>query len=97
MTPPRAGLEKAFHRAPWRETTVTIELSNEPQAFQQFEHWGWETISDGYQQHFARLTSQAVATTLDAAAIEEGMRVLDVCTGPGMLNESRRSSITAIG
>jgi len=67
------------------ETTVTIELSNEPQAFQQFEHRGWETISDGYQQHFARLTSQAVPTTLDAAAIEEGMRVLDVCTGPGML------------
>lgn len=64
---------------------MTIELSNEPQAFQQFEHRGWETISDGYEQHFARLTDQAVPATLDAAAVREGMRVLDVCTGPGML------------
>ena len=64
---------------------MTIELSNEPQAFQQLEHRIWETISDGYEQHFSRLTSQSVPATLDAARVGGGMRILDVCTGPGML------------
>lgn len=65
---------------------MTIEFSNESENFQEFEHRGWETISDGYEQHFAPLTHQAVPATLDAAAVREGMRVLDVCAGPGMLS-----------
>lgn len=64
---------------------MTIESSSEPQSFQKFEHDGWESVSAGYEQHFTRLTLQAVQATLDAAKIEHGMRVLDVCTGPGML------------
>ena len=64
---------------------MAIESSNEPQDFLEFEHQGWETVSTGYEQHFARLTSQAVPALLDAALVEKGMRVLDVCTGPGML------------
>lgn len=65
---------------------MTIESSDEPRAFQEFEHRGWETVSDGYDEHFARLTNQAVPATLGAAGVGEGMRVLDVCSGPGMLS-----------
>ena len=64
---------------------MTIESSHDPKAFQDFEHEGWETISAGYEHHFARLTRQAVPATLDAVGITQGMRLLDVCTGPAML------------
>ena len=64
---------------------MTIEKSREPEAFQNFERDGWEANSVGYEQHFARLTSQSVPATLDAVGAAQGMRLLDVCTGPGML------------
>lgn len=64
---------------------MTIESSNSPEQFTDFEHDGWETVSHGYAQHFARLTSQSVDALLDAARVGAGMRVLDVCTGPGMI------------
>lgn len=64
---------------------MTIESSKEPEAFQRFEHEGWEAASDGYDRHIAQLTSQSVRATLDAAGVAEGLRLLDVCTGPGML------------
>jgi len=64
---------------------MAIESARDPKAFQDFEHDGWEAVANGYERHFARLTGQTVPTTLDAARIAAGMRVLDVCTGPGML------------
>ena len=64
---------------------MTIETSDNPEEFNAFEHDGWETVSQGYQQHFSRLTSQSVNAVLDAAGVDDGMRVLDVCTGPGMI------------
>jgi SAM-dependent methyltransferase len=64
---------------------MAIERSRNPGAFGEFEHDGWETVSVGYERHFARLTTQTVPGILDAAHVAEGMRVLDVCTGPGML------------
>ena len=64
---------------------MIIEKSDQPDAFLKFEHDGWEANSAGYDRHFSDLTGQAVAPTLDAAGVEAGMRVLDVCTGPGML------------
>lgn len=64
---------------------MTMESSREPSAFRDFEHDGWETVSLGYERHFARLTTQTVPATLDAARVAEGTRLLDVCTGPGML------------
>jgi len=67
---------------------MPIQKSDDPQAFNDFEHTGWETVSDGYERHFARLTRQTVAATLDAAGVGPGMRTLDVCTGPGMLAEA---------
>lgn len=64
---------------------MTIEKSNDPHAFTEFEHHGWETISSSYEQHFAALTSQSASAILDAANVGSGTRFLDVCTGPGIL------------
>lgn len=67
---------------------MAIQSSDDPEAFNDFEHQGWETISAGYERHFARLTRQTVPSTLDAAGVARGTRTLDVCTGPGMLAEA---------
>ncbi len=64
---------------------MAIESSRDPVGFRDFEHEGWQAVSDGYERHFARLTTQTVQATLDAARVANGMRLLDVCTGPGML------------
>ena len=64
---------------------MTIERSQDTVAFHDFEHDGWETNSEGYERHWARLTRQAVPATLDAANVKKGVRLLDVCTGPGLL------------
>jgi SAM-dependent methyltransferase len=64
---------------------MSIESSNDPHGFNNFEHDGWEAVSRGYDQHFAKLTSQSVAAVLDAAEVRSGKQVLDVCSGPGML------------
>jgi SAM-dependent methyltransferase len=67
---------------------MAIESSRNAKAFQDFEHDGWETVSDGYERHFARLTRQTVPATLDAVGITPGARLLDVCTGPGFLADA---------
>jgi len=67
---------------------MAIQKSDDPKAFHDFEHKGWGTVSAGYERHFARLTHQTVAATLDAAGVVRGVRALDVCTGPGMLVEA---------
>ncbi len=77
---------------------MTIEKSDQPDAFLKFEHEGWETNSSGYERHFSDLTGQVVGPTLDAAGVEAGMRVLDVCTGPGMLARGAAGrGATAVG
>jgi SAM-dependent methyltransferase len=62
-----------------------IERSNDPEAFTAFERKGWGTSIDGYERTFARITSQSVEVMLDAAGVTRGRRVLDVCTGHGVL------------
>ena len=64
---------------------MTVQASNDPTAFNDFEHKGWQVASGSYEHHFARVTRQTTPTMLDAARVGEGMRVLDVCTGPGIL------------
>jgi len=64
---------------------MSIDSSNDPQSFADFEHHGWETVSQGYEEHFARLTSQSVNAVLDAAEVTSGKQMLDVCCGPGMI------------
>jgi ubiquinone/menaquinone biosynthesis C-methylase UbiE len=64
---------------------MSIESSKDPESFISFEHRGWETVSQGYEQHFADLTNQSVNEVLNAAAVEDGKQVLDVCCGPGVI------------
>jgi len=64
---------------------VSIEKSNAPDAFTAFEREGWRRSIAGYENTLASVTRQSVDATLDAAGVAAGMRVLDVCTGPGML------------
>jgi SAM-dependent methyltransferase len=57
--------------------------STEQRAFRDFEHAGWTNVAGSYHDHFAPLTIQALRSLLDAAAVGQGVRLLDVCTGPG--------------
>ena len=62
-----------------------MHRSNEPDAFLAFERAGWNTVISGYERLFGPLTAQTVAPILDAAGVVSGCRVLDVCTGHGVL------------
>ena len=64
---------------------MAIERANDAEAFRDFEHEGWEAVSAGYLASYGELTRQSVPAMLDGAGITSGMRVLDVCCGPGML------------
>lgn len=55
----------------------------DPAAFRQFEHQGWQEIASRYHDGFAAVTTQAIESLLDAAAVTAGSRVLDVACGPG--------------
>ena len=54
-----------------------------PAAFRNFEHEGWERLSQGYHRHWEALTTQAVPRLLASADVAKGMHVLDVACGPG--------------
>lgn len=64
---------------------MDIQRSNDPETFAAFERKGWGTSIGGYERTFARVTSQTASAMLDAAGVERGRRVLDVCTGHGVL------------
>jgi len=66
---------------------MTIEKSNNPSEFLEFERAGWGVSIAGYDDAFGAVSRQTVAPTLDAANVRAGARVLDVCCGPGMLAE----------
>jgi SAM-dependent methyltransferase len=55
----------------------------DPAAFRQFEHEGWQRLSQGYHRHWEALTTQAVPRLLAAAEVAKGMHVLDDACGPG--------------
>jgi SAM-dependent methyltransferase len=64
---------------------MPIEQSHESKQFSAFELSGWETNIRGYDSAFGAVTRQTVGAMLDSANVTRGMRVLDVCCGPGML------------
>jgi len=69
---------------------MPIQVSNQPDAFRDFERSGWNAVSEGYEVVFGPLTAQSVDVTLDAAGVIGGCDVLDVCTGHGVNPESAR-------
>lgn len=64
---------------------MPIEQSRDSKQFSAFEHSGWDTNIRGYNSAFGAVVRQTVGSMLDAACVKPGMRVLDVCCGPGML------------
>lgn len=55
------------------------------EAFQRFEHDGWEEKATGYHRYFTEVSRHNIEPLLDAAGVRPGSRVLDIGTGPGML------------
>jgi SAM-dependent methyltransferase len=64
---------------------VPIEQSRDSEQFSAFELQGWDTHIRGYDRAFGAVARQTVGSMLDAARVTHGMRVLDICCGPGML------------
>jgi SAM-dependent methyltransferase len=57
----------------------------DPDAFQQFEHAGWQRAAEHYAGAFGALTMQTADALLDAVGAGPGVRLLDVATGPGFI------------
>ncbi|WP_165784461.1 class I SAM-dependent methyltransferase [Zhengella mangrovi] len=51
--------------------------------FSKKERKGWGSKANSYQDHTARITTQAIPTLLAAVRARAGATVLDICTGPG--------------
>ena len=53
--------------------------------FRGFELAGWsdDAVCEKYHEHFGSVTIQSAAVLLDAAQVQRGSRVLDVCCGAG--------------
>ena len=64
---------------------MAIEKSRSPEQFIAFEEAGWDAAIAAYENAFGPVSRQTAEPLLDAANVRAGMRVLDVCTGPGML------------
>jgi ubiquinone/menaquinone biosynthesis C-methylase UbiE len=57
----------------------------DPDRVRAFEHAGWQQAAAEYDATFARASAPFVEALLDAACVEEGMRVLDLCCGTGVV------------
>jgi len=60
-------------------------MTSDAVAFHDFEQQGWERASAHYADAFGNLTSQMAGPLLDATRVRQGIRLLDVCTGPGFI------------
>jgi ubiquinone/menaquinone biosynthesis C-methylase UbiE len=58
------------------------ELTIDPDAFNAFEAAGWQRTASTYDP-IAAITSRVITPLLDAARVGQGMRVLDIGSGPG--------------
>jgi len=46
---------------------MSIQASNDPDAFRAFEHSGWNAVAEGYESAVGLLTAQSADVTLPAA------------------------------
>jgi 2-polyprenyl-3-methyl-5-hydroxy-6-metoxy-1,4-benzoquinol methylase len=64
------------------------------------ERWGgWHRQAPNYDDRAGRMTREAVVPLLDAVGARSGLRLLDVCCGPGYLTAeatARGLSVTGI-
>ena len=61
-----------------------------PDEITKFEHAVWSRCAKNYDDGFGKLTGEAIAPLLDAAALKESSRVLDMGTGPGLVAAAAR-------
>jgi SAM-dependent methyltransferase len=67
-------------------------------SFKEFEAGGWHRQAPNYDERAGRMTTEAVQPLLDAVDAEPGMRLLDVCCGPGYLSaEAMARGLSVIG
>jgi ubiquinone/menaquinone biosynthesis C-methylase UbiE len=75
-----------------------MATSGLPRSFKQFESEGWHRQAPNYDDRAGRMTTEAVAPLLDAVGARPGMRLLDVCCGPGYLAaEAAARGLSAVG
>jgi ubiquinone/menaquinone biosynthesis C-methylase UbiE len=68
------------------------------QSFKDFEREGWHRQAPNYDDRAGRMTTEAVAPLLDAVGARSGMRLLDVCCGPGYVAaEAAARGLSAVG
>ena len=71
----------------------------DPEAVREFERAGWNRAAAAYEASFATATRQFIGPLLDAAAIQAGTAVLDLCCGPGFVGaaaEGRGAIVTGL-
>ena len=60
-------------------------MTDDLEAFHEFERAGWERASAYYGDAFGALATQIAPAVLDAAGVASATRLLDVATGPGFM------------
>jgi len=60
-------------------------MDEKAQAFLEFERTGWNEVASEYAQLTEGTSAQVADALLDAPGVGEGVRVLDVATGPGWI------------
>ncbi|MBC7999046.1 MAG: class I SAM-dependent methyltransferase [Leptolyngbya sp.] len=69
------------------------------QSFKEFEHEGWQSVADGYHDHFRALTMQTIEPMLKAVDAGVGTNLLDIATGPGYVADAAKrqgADVTAV-
>lgn len=66
------------------------------EAFQQFEHQGWEEKATGYHRYFTEVSRHNIEPLLDAAGVRPGSRVLDIGCGAGMLSAAAAARAASV-
>ena len=62
---------------------MSVNASQEPVAFREFELSGWQQAVERYHLAWGRLTHQAADLLVDSVDAAVGSCLLDVATGPG--------------
>ena len=67
----------------------------DPESVRAFEHAGWQRAAGEYDATFARASAPFTDALLDAAGVADGMQVLDLCCGTGVVTgaTARREAV----
>lgn len=64
---------------------MSIEKSEAPEAFRDFERNGWNEVGANYAQGFAAFTAEFASPLLEVTSLQPGQKLLDVACGPGQI------------